>query len=128
FVLARRVALESRRSGATSVYLDLFRHYAEQRKGSSPFTQSVHACYALAEALRELADGGGWRSRHKSYAALSRQVFEGLRAQGIEPLLNSAAPSSSVLTAYRVPAGYDYASLHDFLKAAGFVIYAGQGQ
>jgi len=128
FVLARESALQSRQSGATSVYLDLFRHYAEQRKDSSPFTPSVHVCYALAEALRELADAGGWQSRHAHYAALSRQVFDGLRAQGVEPLLDLMAPSSSVLTAYRVPAGYDYASLHDALKAAGFVIYAGQGK
>ncbi len=128
FVMARKSAMESRRSGATSVYLDLFRHYAEQRKGSSPFTHSVHVCYALAEALKELADSGGWRGRHAHYAMLSRQVFDGLREQGIEPLLDLAAPSSSVLTAYRVPGGSDYASLHDFLKAAGFVIYAGQGK
>jgi 2-aminoethylphosphonate-pyruvate transaminase len=32
------------------------------------------------------------------------------------------------MTAYRVPEGYDYAGLHDFLKAAGFIIYAGQGR
>jgi 2-aminoethylphosphonate-pyruvate transaminase len=128
FVLARRSALQTRQSGATSVYLDLLRHYAEQEKGSSPFTPAVHACYALLEALRELAEAGGWQRRHAHYAALSRQVFTGLRAQGVEPLLNLSRPSSPVLTAYRVPAGYDYTSLHVYLKAAGFVIYAGQGQ
>ena len=51
-----------------------------------------------------------------------------MRAKGVEPLLDLSEPSSPVLTAYRVPAGYDYASLHDFLKASGFVIYAGQGK
>jgi 2-aminoethylphosphonate-pyruvate transaminase len=128
FVLVRRAALKSRRSGATSVYLDLFRHYAEQLKGSSPFTQSVHVCYALREALRELEESGGWYARHAHYAALSRQAFDGLREQGVEPLLDAAAPSSSMMTAYRIPRGFDYSSLHDFLKASGFVIYSGQGQ
>lgn len=128
FVLARRDALAAGRSGATSVYLDLFRHDAEQRRDSVAFTPAVQACHALAEALRELADEGGWRSRHARYAGLTRQLFEGLRAQGVAPLLDGAAPSSVVLTAYRVPAGYDYASLHEHLKAAGFVIYAGQGR
>jgi 2-aminoethylphosphonate-pyruvate transaminase len=128
FVLVRRSALQSGQSGATSVYLDLFRHYAEQRKSSSAFTQSVHICYALLEALKELEDSGGWRSRNARFAALSRQVFNGLRAQGVEPLLKISAPSSAVMTAYRIPQGYAYSSLHDFLKAAGFVIYAGQGQ
>jgi 2-aminoethylphosphonate-pyruvate transaminase len=128
FVLARESALQTRQSGATSVYLDLLHHYAEQQKNSSPFTPAIHVSYALAEALRELADTGGWQSRHAHYTALARQVFNGLRAQGVEPLLNLKAPSSSVLTAYQVPPGYAYASLHDFLKAAGFVIYAGQGK
>lgn len=127
FVLARKEALTAE-SGATSVYLDLFRYYAEQEKGSTPFTMPAHICYALAEALGELADDGGWRVRRKRYAALSRKVFDGLRAQGVEPLLDLSEPSSPVLTAYRVPAGYDYAGLHDFLKASGFVIYAGQGK
>ena len=128
FALARKAALETRRSGATSLYLDLFRHYAEQSKGSTPFTMPAHVCYALAEALRELEDGGGWRARRGRYVALSRRVFEGLREQGVSPLLDITEPSSSVLTAYRIPAGYDYKSLHEFLKAAGFVIYAGQGR
>jgi 2-aminoethylphosphonate-pyruvate transaminase len=128
FVLARREILQSSQSGATSVYLDLFRQYAEQRKGSSPFTQSVHVCYAMLEALRELEDSGGWRARHERYAALSSQVFNGLRAQGVEPLLDLAAPSSAVMTAYRIPQDHNYSSLHDFLKASGFVIYSGQGK
>jgi 2-aminoethylphosphonate-pyruvate transaminase len=127
FVLARQEALAAE-SGATSLYLDLFRYHAEQQKGSTPFTMPVQVCYALAEALHELADAGGWQARRMHYAALSQQVFDGLQAQGVAPLLDIAAPSSSVLTAYRVPAGMNYASLHAALKAAGFVIYAGQGQ
>jgi 2-aminoethylphosphonate-pyruvate transaminase len=35
--------------------------------------------------------------------------------------------SSVVLRAYRLPDGVSYASVHDSLKAQGFVIYAGQG-
>jgi aspartate aminotransferase-like enzyme len=38
-----------------------------------------------------------------------------------------AAPSSAILTAYRLPAGYSYDELHNHLKARGFVIYGGQG-
>ena len=55
-------------------------------------------------------------------------MFAGLRTQSVETLLAVQAPSSAVMTAYRVPEGYDYAGLHDFLKAAGFIIYAGQGR
>ncbi len=127
FVLARKSALTTRASGATSVYLDLFRHHVEQERGSTAFTQAVPACQALDEALRELAESGGWRARHAHYRSLSERVFHGLRALGVRPLLPIEEPSSAVLTSYRLPAGCDYPSLHDALKRAGFVIYAGQG-
>ena len=128
FVLARRTALETRASGATTLYLDLHRYHAEQRRGSSPFTPPVHVCHALAEALREMEDEGGWSRRHARYRALSEHVFGGLRAQGVSPLLPIDSPSSAVLTAYRMPEGLAYGGFHDFLKQEGFVIYAGQGR
>jgi 2-aminoethylphosphonate-pyruvate transaminase len=127
FVLARREALRGRPSGATGVYLDLFRHHPEQERGSCAFTPAVPACRALGEALQELEDAGGWRARRCRYRALSRRVYEGLRELGIEPLLGDA-PSSAALTAYRVPPGWRYADLHDALKEAGFILYAGQGR
>jgi 2-aminoethylphosphonate-pyruvate transaminase len=128
FVLVRKTALSSRKSGSVSFYLNLFRHYAEQQRNSSPFTPAIHTYYALNEALQELADTGGWRSRRAHYRELTGQIFDGLRKQGVEPLLDMDSPSSAVLTAYRIPRGCDYVSLHDFLKESGFVIYAGQGK
>jgi len=32
-----------------------------------------------------------------------------------------------MISSFHLPEGFDYARLHDGLKAAGFVIYAGQG-
>ena len=89
-------------------------------------TPPVHAYYALVEALRELADEGGWQARHARYAALSEQVRAGLAARGIESVLPQDE-SSVVLRSFRLPKGVDYPLLHDALKARGFVIYAGQG-
>lgn len=117
-----------RTTGATSVYLDLFRYRKEQITGFSPFTQSVQALFALQEALRELEDAGGWTKRHARYRAISSRVMEHLRAIGVELMLESPSAYSSILTAYKMPASTTYAKLHDDLKAAGFVIYAGQGQ
>ncbi|MEP7270911.1 MAG: hypothetical protein ABI882_05375, partial [Acidobacteriota bacterium] len=92
------------------------------------FTPAVSVYFALNEALEELTDAGGWRARRAHYRDLTRRVFDGLRSQGIEPLLDISQPASSLLTAYRIPGGADYSSLHDSLKQAGFVIYAGQGK
>ena len=86
----------------------------------------MHAYYALLEALREFADEGGRVARHRRYAALAEQVRAGLAALGIDTAV-PAEQSSVVLRAYRLPAGLTYETLHDELKKAGFVIYAGQG-
>jgi 2-aminoethylphosphonate-pyruvate transaminase len=124
FVIARRSAVAD--AFSRTYYLDLGRLARLQDRRDTPFTPSVHAYYALREALREFADQGSRPARHRHYAALAEQVRVGLAALGIE----SAVPpgeSSVVLRAYRLPPGLKYDTLHDALKRAGFVIYAGQG-
>jgi 2-aminoethylphosphonate-pyruvate transaminase len=124
FVLVRRSALVN--AHRRTFYLDLGRLAQLQDQRNTPFTPAVHACYALLEALREFADQGGRPARYRHYAALAEQVRAGLAALGIE----SAVPpeqSSVVLRAYGLPPGLTYETLHDALKSAGFVIYAGQG-
>ncbi len=128
FVMVKKSLFAARASGATSVYLDLWRHWKEQERGWSPFTQSVHVVYALQEALAELEAQGGWRARHAEYARRAGVVRSALAALGVGYFLDDGATaSSSILTAFKVPAGKSYDRLHDDLKARGFVIYAGQG-
>ncbi|WP_059412224.1 2-aminoethylphosphonate aminotransferase [Cupriavidus basilensis] len=124
FVMVRRSALAQ--AASRTYYLDLGRLARLQDQRNTPFTPAVHVYYALVEALRELADEGGWRARHARYAGLAERARAGLEALGI-PALWPAAQSSVVLRAYHLPAGLSYAQLHDGLKARGFVIYAGQG-
>lgn len=128
FALVRESAFESKKTGSSSVYLDLFRYRQEQKNGFSPFTQSVQAMFALQEALRELADGGGWEKRHAHYRTLTAHVMSGLAEMGIEILLESPKAYSSILTSYHLPPNMKYEALHDTLKQKGFVIYAGQGK
>lgn len=125
FVIARRDALAQ--AASRTYYLDLGRLALLQDQRNTPFTPSVHAYYALVEALRELDDSGGQPARHAHYAALAEQVRAGLALRGIASAL-PADQSSVVLRAYRLPASLSYTQLHDGLKARGFVIYAGQGQ
>jgi 2-aminoethylphosphonate-pyruvate transaminase len=124
FVLARREALQQG-CHSPSLYLDLSTYYREQEKESSPFTQAVHACYALHEALKELAEAGGWMARRELYRQRTARIEEGLVQLGLAPFLGSGR--SCILGAYTLPGGTSYAQLHDRLKQAGFVIYAGQG-
>ena len=124
FVMVRKHALVT--AASRTYYLDIARLAKLQAERNTPFTPSVHAYYALVEALRELHDAGGWQARHAHYGALAEQARSGLAALGIDSVL-PPGESSVVLRAYKLPAGVDYARLHDGLKADGFVIYAGQG-
>ncbi|KVV51715.1 2-aminoethylphosphonate aminotransferase [Burkholderia territorii] len=124
FVIVRRGALA--KAASRTYYLDLGRLAKLQDHRNTPFTPSVHAYYALVEALREFDEAGGWRARHAHYKALADQAQAGLAARGM-PLVLPEGASSVVLRAYRLPQGVTYETLHDGLKARGFVIYAGQG-
>jgi len=124
FVIVRRSALAN--AASRTYYLDLGRLARLQDERNTPFTPAVHAYYALVEALREYAEQGGRNARYQHYAALAERVRAGLAELGIDSLL-PAEQSSVVLRAYRLPPDLGYATLHDALKAKGFVIYAGQG-
>jgi 2-aminoethylphosphonate-pyruvate transaminase len=124
FVMVRRTALTT--AAPRAFYLDLARLATLQDRRNTPFTPAVHAYYALVEALREFEDEGGRGARHAHYAALAEQARAGLFELGMGNLI-PAAESSVVLRAYRLPDGVAYDTLHDGLKARGFVIYAGQG-
>ena len=111
-----------------SVYLDLNAYYAGQHgEGFSPFTQSVQVAFALRVALDELEEAGGWRARRQSYLDRATRIHAALDAAGVGLLLGEEE-SSCVLRSYLLPDGVGYQELHDRLKQAGFVIYAGQGQ
>lgn len=127
FVVVRDVAL-SKPSGATSVYLDLMKHAADQAKGSTPFTLPTHVTFAFDAALDELAASGGWEQRHATYASRSLRVRNQLKELGVKLLLENEGVYGSTLTSWTLPAGKTYEALHARLKADGFVIYAGQGK
>lgn len=110
-----------------SVYLHLGRYLKPQEHGDVPFTPAIQTCYALDEALDELAERGGMTARVEEYGQRARLVREGMAHLGVEQLLPHDAPLSNALTAFRLPQGFTYEALHDALKEHGYIIYAGQG-
>jgi 2-aminoethylphosphonate-pyruvate transaminase len=110
-----------------NLYLDLQTYCQQQDRDATPFTQSVQTFYALDEALDELAEAGGWRSRREHYARLLGFVRQKLLEMGIKPLLPDGC-SSVVLNSFYLPEGIDYPMLHDRLKERGYTIYSGQGE
>jgi 2-aminoethylphosphonate-pyruvate transaminase len=127
FVLAAGALWHRKPVPAGSLYLDLRAYHAGQHdRGYSPFTLPVQIAFALQEALVEHAEQGGAPARLSTYQQRADRVRAALVAGGVTPLLEAGA-SSPVLVSWRLPAGCSYESLHDALKALGYVIYAGQG-
>ncbi|MDR3200008.1 MAG: 2-aminoethylphosphonate--pyruvate transaminase [Spirochaetales bacterium] len=126
FALVRKDLMEQGQTHSSSLYLDLYKMYKDQKTGFSPFTQATHACVALQEALKEFEEAGGWKIRMERYRTISRKIRGELSALGIERFLPEEA-YSSCLSSFKLPAEKNYDELHDILKKEGFVIYAGQG-
>ena len=124
FVIVRHDALASATTRA--LYLDLAGYAVKQAERGTPFTPGIPAFYALDAALAEHAEAGGWCARRSHYRDLADRVGDGLAGRGMAEIVPREA-ASCVLRSYRLPPGVSYARLHDHLKQAGFVIYAGQG-
>ncbi len=127
FVITNRKALEQMSATPTrTLYLDLVTYLKSQDNNGTPFTQSIQTFYALSEALDELKDNGGWQQRQQQYWKLMDIVRDGLENLNIKAYFDKE-DCSCVLNAFHLPYGISYQELHDKLKAAGYVIYAGQG-
>lgn len=127
FVIVKRSALDNKKIKSRNLYLDLANYLQQQDANGTPFTQSVQCFYALDEALNEFFDTGGRQARQELYQKRMHIVRHGLKDAGIRPLLEETE-CSCVLNAFHLPENTPYEYLHDELKKAGFVIYAGQGE
>ncbi|HEV2009568.1 MAG TPA: aminotransferase class V-fold PLP-dependent enzyme [Candidatus Limnocylindria bacterium] len=108
-----------------SLYFDMPNYLRAQEKGTVPFTPAIPAIYGLAAALDELFDEGLERRRehYRERMAYLDAEFDRL---GLELLVAPEHRSRSVRS-LRLPDGLAYETLHDALKADGYVIYAGLG-
>ncbi|MHC8441986.1 MAG: 2-aminoethylphosphonate aminotransferase [Candidatus Eutrophobiaceae bacterium] len=128
FVILHKPSLpEQKNAPIHSLYLNLRDYLEQQDNDGTPFTQSVHSFYALAEALAEFSQQGGLEHRRRTYWDRMERVRTGLEKLGIKPLLPKDE-CSSVLNSFHLPKGISYKKLHDYLKECGFIIYAGQGE
>ncbi|MBI3323456.1 MAG: alanine--glyoxylate aminotransferase family protein [Candidatus Omnitrophica bacterium] len=110
-----------------SLYLDLATQLkAAENGGEPPFTPAVPLYAALNAALDELAREG-LRSRIARYHERAVFLRDGFKKMGLKFLLEERLLSNT-LTALWLPEGKSYAQVHDALKRAGYVIYAGQSE
>jgi len=109
----------------SSVYLDLAAYLRGAETSSVPFTPPIPALASLDAALDEVLVRGPENHR-RVYEERAAVLDEVLTEIGLEPIVAPHERSRTVRSV-PLPAGVDYAALHDRLKREGFVIYAGQG-
>jgi 2-aminoethylphosphonate-pyruvate transaminase len=109
-----------------SFTLDLGTHLKTQEAGDPPFTPAIPLFVAFHAALDEL-NKEGLKSRISRYRQRALFLRAGFKKFGLKAVLDEKVLSNT-LTALWVPKGLTYQQLHDRLKRAGFVIYAGQSE
>ncbi len=120
---------ESARIGklkSRSLYLDLGLALKSQEAGDPPFTPAVPLFAAFHAALDELIKEG-LRIRMARYRQRAAFLRTGFKKMGLTFVLDEKL-LSNVLTAMWLPKGVTYQHLHDRLKKAGYIIYAGQSE
>lgn len=128
FILASPAAVERLYEvPVRSLYLNAATYLDGQRKGDVPFTPAVQICFAFDEAISEFIDNGGFEGRTKLYRERAAFVREGFARLGLTMPIAEEHRSNTV-NLLGLPSGVTYDQLHDELKEAGFVIYAGQGK
>lgn len=125
FVVVKEALISQMQGNCASLYLDLFNHYQSQRNHKVAFTPAVQILYALQAALIELKQQGGWQARHAHYLELSSLLRERFAQSGVE-LAIPKEQCASMLSAFRLPQGCEFESLHKHYKDNGYVIYPGQ--
>ncbi|MBA2486475.1 MAG: aminotransferase class V-fold PLP-dependent enzyme [Nitrospira sp.] len=127
FVLLRKGFLERMRGyPKRSWYLHMTHYVDDQGNAIVPFTPAVQIYYAFEEALDELLEEGV-ANRMQRYKNTASRIRVRLGELGVKALLPPEVQSNTI-TAFHLPSGVRYDSLHDQLKSCGYVIYAGQGQ
>ncbi|MFM8552185.1 MAG: 2-aminoethylphosphonate aminotransferase, partial [Nitrospiraceae bacterium] len=126
FVLVRKGFMERMKAyPKRSWYLHLPYYYEDAERGRSPVTPAVQVFRAFDEALNELLEEGV-AARIRRYKHASALIRKKMGELGMKPLLPAEFQSNS-LTAYHLPDGVAYQTLHDKLKEQGYVIAPGLG-
>ncbi len=129
FIIARTTEIEKCESQARSHSLDLYDQWITMQngKGKWRFTSPTHVVRAFMQALQELEEEGGVKSREKRYADNQRTLVNGMRELGFETLLPDNL-QSTIITSFISPASPDYSftKFYELLKSKGFIIYPGK--
>lgn len=128
FVIAHRRTLQSTAGYARSLSLDLLAQWLGlESNGQFRFTPPVQALLAFLQALRELDEEGGVAGRAERYLHNHLVVYEGMKALGFQPYLDTAHQSYIITTFYEPQhPNFDFVRFYELLSDQGYVIYPGK--
>lgn len=126
FVVSRNSDFKSSSGNSSSLYLDLYKYWKDQKEGWCPFTPSVHSLYALEEAIKELIDTGGVENRNARYKEISYKIRNKLKQLNV-PLLIDEEVYSSMISSFYLPQNKTYNEIYNQFSDKNFIIYSGQG-
>ncbi len=129
FIIARRSALEASRGHARTLSLDLYDQWKTMEKdgGKWRYTSPTHVVAAFHRAMQELKAEGGIAARGARYARCNKKMRDGMKALGFEAYI-SEEHQGPIITTFFYPqnAKFTFASMYDYLKSHGYVIYPGK--
>ena len=128
FIIARRAALEATRGNARTLSLDLYDQWQVMEKdgGKWRYTSPTHVVAAFHRAMQELKAEGGIEARAARYSLCNKKMREGMKALGFEAYI-TPEHQGPIITTFFYPenANFTFASMYDYLKSHGYVIYPG---
>lgn len=129
FIIARRSALEASRGNARTLSLDLYDQWQVMEKdgGKWRYTSPTHVVAAFHRAMQELKAEGGIAARAQRYSRCNQKMREGMKALGFEAYI-TPEHQGPIITTFFYPenANFTFASMYDYLKGHGYVIYPGK--
>ena len=105
-------------------YFDLRAAKDYLERGQTPFTPNVALLYGLKSALDKLLEEG-MESVYERHADIGRFTREGVKALGLELLVDDEAYASNTVTAIKVPEGVDGSKLRSLARTEENVVLAG---
>lgn len=129
FVLVKVDAFKDCINNARSVSLDLYDQWKtmEENNGKWRFTSPTHVVRAFVQALVELEEEGGIKSRSHRYTTNQQTLVKGMERLCFKPLLPKEL-QSPIITPFHYPdsSAFDFSVFYQQLKEKGFVIYPGK--
>jgi 2-aminoethylphosphonate-pyruvate transaminase len=128
FVLCKKTELEKAKDQARSLSLDLYQQWTGlESNGQFRFTPPTLSIMAFRQALKELKQEGGIKSREQRYKTNKKILDNGMAELGFKQYLRPEI-QGHIITSFLYPddPNFNFERFYNKLNNRGFVIYPGK--